>query len=1287
MTSMSPDSVARIREIPYNYTSFSDREIVIRFLGEDMWDVLNELRGQRRTGRSARMLFEVLGDMWVITRNPYIQDDLLENPKRWQSLVHALHHRLDQIVARAEGNQLALRLAERAREAIRAFEGEQERRVELRRRAFRRLSRVTRKDNIGFDGLARVSHVTDATDWRVEYPFVVLSPDSEAETLKVVEACIELGLTIIPRGGGTGYTGSAVPLHADTAVVNTEKLEGIGEVTLNRLFGVAEPVPTVRVEAGVVTRRVSELATAHGYIFAVDPTSQDASTIGGNIAMNAGGKKAVMWGTTLDNLASWRMVTPDAQWLEVERLNHNLGKIHDQATAEFRVTRFAADGRTLVGEPEILRIPGSEFRHRGLGKDVTNKFLGGLPGIQKEGCDGLITSAVFILHRQPKHLRTVCLEFFGANLKNAVPAIVEVKEYLDSLPDVHLTGLEHLDERYVRAVKYSTKAPRPELPKMVLLADISSEDEDGVADAASHIVRLCNARDGEGFVAVSPEARARFWADRSRTAAIAAHTNAFKINEDVVIPLDRLSEYNDGIERINIEQSTRNKLKMIDGVLGYLGGDMPELRQLPGLEESAENDAIVAAKKEAAVDLLERVRDRWRALLERLDAPAADNPDLLTEAERERVRPGDTLFDLLQRRDVRISYRRGVERPLKEIFTGRMLEPVCRRFDAIHAGIRTGRLFVATHMHAGDGNVHTNIPVNSNDYGMLREADRIVDRVMALARSLGGVISGEHGIGLTKMQYLDAGTVEAFAEYKRRVDPEGRFNRGKLMPGSGLEKAYTPSLRLVEQEALILEASALGNLNNDIKDCLRCGKCKPVCTTHVPRANLLYSPRNKILATGLIIEAFLYEEQTRRGISVRHFAEMNDVADHCTVCHRCLNPCPVNIDFGDVTVKMRGILRAQGKKRLNPGTWMSMAFLNVTDPATIKVMRKALIEWGYGAQRLAHGVYRRFRPAAGESRPAGTTGRTAIPAQVVHFMKKPMPAGLPTQTMRGLLGVEDAKTVPILRDPQRVTDESEAVFYFPGCGSERLFSQIGLATLAMLYDVGVQTVLPPGYLCCGYPQAASGNEARGQQISTDNRVLFHRVANTLNYLDIKTVIVSCGTCMDQLLTYQFEQIFPGCRLLDIHEYLMEKGRALEGVDGVQYLYHDPCHTPMKTYSPTQVAAKLMGQEVRLSDRCCGEAGTFAISRPDIATQVRFRKQEEIRKGVRQYTGHDQARKGEVKMLTSCPACQQGLDRYREETGVETDYIVVEMANRLLGADWQKRFVDQVKDGGIERVLL
>ena len=1277
----------RIREIPYNYTSFSDREIVVRFLGEEMWAVIEQLRGERRTGRSARMLFEVLGDLWVVTRNPCIQDDLLENRKRFESLTHALHHRLDQVAARANGNEQALRLIERARRAVADFETWFPRTRALRARIRRRLARVTRRDNIDFGGLARVSHATDATDWRVELPFVVISPDSEQEMAAVVQVCVELGLTIIPRGGGTGYTGGAVPLHGDTVVINTEKLEGLGEVEMRRLPGVDREVPTLRAEAGVVTRRVSERAEAAGFVFAVDPTSQDASTIGGNVAMNAGGKKAVLWGTTLDNLASWRMVTPDGGWLQVERLDHNLGKIHEQDSVRFRISRFEADGRTAAGEPEVLELPGASLRKTGLGKDVTDKFLGGLPGIQKEGCDGLITSAVFVLHRMPDHIRTLCLEFFGSDLSQAVPAIVEIKDYLERREGVVLSGLEHLDERYVRAVNYTTKSPRRELPKMLLLLDVAGDDEQAVADAASAVVRLASQRGAEGFIAVSPEARRQFWLDRARTAAIAAHTNAFKINEDVVIPLERLAEYNEGIERINIEYSIRNKLDMIAAVQDYLRGDPPELRQHEDYEDSEEGRRILDDKRNAALDHLASVQKRWQATLARFESPATECDDLLDDTARAALQPGDTLIRLLLRRDLRISYRAEVERPLKEIFAGRELKPLRRRLDGIHAGIRSGRLFVATHMHAGDGNVHTNIPVNSNDYVMLHEAERIVDRIMQLARSLDGVISGEHGIGITKIQYLEPEAVAAFERYKQQIDPHGVFNRGKLLPGSGLDNAYTPSLRLVQQEALLLEASELGALNDDIRNCLRCGKCKPVCNTHVPRANLLYSPRNKILATGVVIEAFLYEEQTRRGISLRHFDEMNDVADHCTVCHKCLAPCPVDIDFGDVSIRMRNILREQGKKRFNPGSWLSMAFLNVTDPLTVRLMRKAMIEWGYRGQRWLHGVFAGALKRRAAALPAATTGPATVTEQVIHFVRKPMPADLPSQTLRAMLGLEDDRVVPILRDAARVSEESDAVFYFPGCGSERLFSQVGLATLAMLYESGAQTVLPPGYLCCGYPQTSSGDAAKGRAISTDNRVLFHRVANTLNYMDIRTVIVSCGTCMDQLQQYDFEQIFPRCRLLDIHEYLMEKGVSLNGVEGVQYLYHDPCHTPMKTHAPLPVAGSLLGTEVMLSDRCCGEAGTLAVSRPDIATQIRFRKEQELRQGIRGLTGKERAEQGNVKLLTSCPACQQGLERYREDTGLETDYIVVELANRQLGEGWQQRFIEQMRAGGIERVLL
>ena len=605
---------------------------------------------------------------------------------------------------------------------------------------------------------------------------------------------------------------------------------------------------------------------------------------------------------------------------------------------------------------------------------------------------------------------------------------------------------------------------------------------------------------------------------------------------------------------------------------------------------------------------------------------------------------------------------------------------------AIHREVLRSRVFVALHMHAGDGNVHTNLPVNSDDYAMLQEANAAVARIMALARRLGGVISGEHGIGITKLEYLTAEERAPFARYKAKIDPTGRFNAGKLMDGADLSNAYTPSFSLIGHESLILEASEIGGIADSIKDCLRCGKCKPVCATHVPRANLLYSPRNKILAASLLIEAFLYEEQTRRGVSLRHFDEFGDVADHCTVCHKCLSPCPVDIDFGDVSIAMRNLLRKEGRKPFRPATAAAMFFLNATDPTTIKLAKHAMIGWGYRVQRLAHGLARRLALVQGQTKhPPATVGAAPLKAQVIHFINKPMPGGLPIRTARALLDIEDDAVIPIIRDPRHAADEADAVFYFPGCGSERLFSQVGLATQAMLWHVGAQTVLPPGYLCCGYPQTASGNQDRGQRIITDNRVLFHRVANTLNYLDIKTVIVSCGTCMDQLEKYEFGKIFPGCRLLDIHEYLLEKGVALEGVAGVRYMYHDPCHTPMKTYAPLAVVNGLMGAPVAQNERCCGEAGTLATTRPDISTQVRFRKEAEMKQGAGALRADGFA--GEVKVLTSCPSCLQGLSRFDDDAGTTADYVVVEIARRLLGPDWMAEYVARANRGGIERVLV
>jgi len=1224
------------REIPYNYTSFSDKEIVCRFLGEESWVLLNQLRENRNTGRSAKMLFEVLGDMWVVNRNPYLQEDLIKNERRWKSLTEALYSRLNQIRMRADGNQKVLELLRSADQAVGDFKSCLSEFQGNQKRIKKALLKVTHNNNIRFDALSRASHATDATDWRVEYPAVVITPDTEFEIAAIIKTCIQLGLSIIPRGGGTGYTGGAIPLSAQTAVINTEKLSFIDAVEVH------DGLHSVNVGAGVITKRVSEVATANNLVFAVDPTSQDACTIGGNVAMNAGGKKALRWGTTIDNLLAWKMVMPDGEWIKVVRINHNQDKIQLLDAVSFDIHTLKADAQT-VSSTKRLVIKSGNLRKHGLGKDVTNKFLDGLPGIQKEGCDGFITSAEFILHQPLKCIHTLCLEFFGHDLKLAVSSIVDIKNSIDNNVAVDLVGMEHLDARYVKAVSYTTKAKRSELPRMVLLIDMSAETEALLSTQTHQIITLTEDRGGECFVAKSLEKRRVFWKDRANTAAIAAHTNAFKINEDVVIPLDKLSDYSHGIEHINIRLSINNKLATIKAIKTYFQAINPA-------------STLVKDKIALVLCLLDKVNTEWQEALISLQQESG--------------------FKALQTGKRVISYVHDFAQPSKDLLMGDVFADIRRDIQAIHDEYREIRLFVATHMHAGDGNVHTNIPVHSHNTAMLQQAESVVDEIMILAEQLGGVISGEHGIGLTKYQYLSDEFKQEFADYKAKIDPNNHFNKGKLMPNSGLENAFTPSLRLVEQEALILESSEIGEINDMVKSCLRCGKCKSVCTTHIPEANLLYSPRDKIIGTNLISEAFLYEEQTRRGVSIDHFDELNDVADHCTICHRCEQPCPVDIDFGDVSIKMKNILVKQKQRRTNVISKVSMAYLNMQQPWKINITKKLLIDFSYTAQNIASKLSRPFL----NKQPNKTVGKPNAFTELITILDKPLPTDTALAPLRSLLNINDTSSIPILAHPEKSTADSPSVFYFPGCGSERLYANIGLATIALLYHQGVKVVLPPSYLCCGYPQKAGGYDQKANELSTDNRVLFHRMANTLNYLDIKYVLTSCGTCIDQLMTYELSDIFKNSRLLDIHEYLLENQVTLDNT-GEQYLYHAPCHDPIKSDNSSTVISKIVNSEVLSNDRCCGESGTFAVARPDIAKQVKFRKEAEIKKAL---TTIKPPNNKPTKMLTTCPACRQGLSRYSDSTGIKPIYPIELIAEQQLGENWQKDFIKSVQ---IEKVLL
>ena len=180
-------------------------------------------------------------------------------------------------------------------------------------------------------------------------------------------------------------------------------------------------------------------------------------------------------------------------------------------------------------------------------------------------------------------------------------------------------------------------------------------------------------------------------------------------------------------------------------------------------------------------------------------------------------------------------------------------------------------------MHAGDGNIHVNIPVFSNDREMMIRAAETADVVMAKAVELGGAVSGEHGIGFTKFKYLDKGRIDALTRYRQTVDPDGIMNPGKLSDRRASQLVFAPSFNLLELEASILRHAELEALAEQISGCVRCGRCKTPCCVFHPQENLFYHPRNKNLAVVALIEAILYETQRFRSTGFNALQYLNQV--------------------------------------------------------------------------------------------------------------------------------------------------------------------------------------------------------------------------------------------------------------------------------------------------------------------------------------------------------------------------------------------------------------------------
>ncbi|WP_022668815.1 DUF3683 domain-containing protein [Desulfospira joergensenii] len=1185
------------RKIPYNYTSADDDQIIRHLFGSGILREIRSLDRSTDTGRSSRLLHRFMGDLFIIQRNPFLFQELAEHPVQRRRLFSEFENDLSIIRdhARHPGVLVVLdacgrALSDLSRQIQTVFSHQQQ--------ILRRLGPVIGKENIYFDPFNITAHITDATDWRRFAPLAVLRPDQEDQVPLLVKGIKDLGFEIIPRGAGTGLTGGATPLTPTCVMINTEKLNKIFPITHEK-NGQGKTFASMEVQAGVVTQDAKDEAKNQGLIFATDPTSAWACTIGGNLAENAGGKTAVLFGTAIDNVLSYKITMPDGISYTVRRQDHLLRKI---LAGDHLVFHVYDDRDRIV---ETIELSGDEIRKKGLGKDVTNKTLNGLPGIQKEGCDGIITSAKFVLYPEFQYKKTFCIEFFGNDMAEAGKVIMAIsKEFSDQ--DPALMALEHLDEEYIKAIKYKTKQPAGSRLKAVLLIDMVADDPQSLARGIERLEDILEPYDRTSLSIAGDEKEARrFWDDRKRLGAIAAHTNAFKLNEDIVLPMDSLADFVRFIDQTNLEEKKYNQIRIIQAIVDYLTTAKP------------------LADPEWLTRKVSQARNLAYEFKKKLDIASRD----ALEAEIHSKNFYGQVVESL----------RGYSRLLENI-------------DRIYRQTRARLIVIATHMHAGDGNVHVNIPVFSNDREMMERASMTADRVMEKSVELQGAVSGEHGIGLTKFKHLSPDIIEAFEAYRKKIDPHRIMNPNKLSEPDIIDKVFTPSFNLLELEARILKHGSLSELAMKIANCVRCGKCKPLCPVFNPGGNMFFHPRNKNLGIGALIEAMLYIAQRTHSTGFKVMKNLEEIADHCTICHRCLIKCPVNIDSGHISIEERKILKAMDFKHTPLSTRMTLSYLGSKKESVNRLMRPSLLNVGSALQRTGS---RLFSPLTGLQSVKQT--RTA------QILRTPVSMP-PLQTLRAFLP-NSQKNQALLLEPEQTAVST--VFYFPGCGSERVFSRISMAGLFILLKAGCRVILPPPYLCCGYPLRVNARKEEADRISLENIIIMTQIRDMFHDLEFDACVVSCGTCMESLSDLGIESVFD-CHVEDV------SGFALKGLEGIgsdqRYLYHAPCHDSLK-----EEGAFLLGQtgmDVVEVPYCCSEAGTLALSRPDISHSMLIRKGKAI-----QETG---ALRG-MKILTNCPSCVQGLGRHTH-LKLKPVHLAEELALLMGGKNWVEEFREMVRSG-------
>ena len=371
----------------------------------------------------------------------------------------------------------------------------------------KKLKKIVGDENVRLEEDYLEKYSKDETSGiEVRRPEVVVFPTNAEHVSEIVKLSNEYMVPITPRGAGTGLSGGAVPAFGGI-VLSLEKMNRIIEF---------DPVNmTVTVEPGVITDEIQKLAEEHNLYYAGDPASSESSSIGGNIAENAGGTRVIKYGSTSHHVLGIEMVTPTG---------------------------------------EIVRYGGKMVKNV-MGYDMICLIVG------SEGTLGIVTKIILRLIPKPKHFATLLIPF--KNLDDSIRSVPKVIPTLGILP----SSIEFMDRKSVEMSKefLSESIPNMEAQSHLIIELDSPDKESLVKEYMNLGDELMKMGAIEVYVADNRYQRSRIWKFRK---AIAEGIIAFRpvhCMEDVSVPISGMPD----IVKGSYEIAKKRDLEVL--VFGHVG--------------------------------------------------------------------------------------------------------------------------------------------------------------------------------------------------------------------------------------------------------------------------------------------------------------------------------------------------------------------------------------------------------------------------------------------------------------------------------------------------------------------------------------------------------------------------------------------------------------------------------------------------------------------------------------------------------------------------------------------